>query len=185
MSDRITETIVSAEPLFDGGFLHAQKLIVRLPNGRYAPREVTRHRGAVAVVPIWPDGTVTVVKQFRPAIDAMSIEVPAGLLDSGEDMLEAAKRELTEETGIKAERWYYLATVASSPGFCDERVALYAAAGLSEGETHFDEDEFIVSERIHLDAMHEMILSGEIVNSSTVSAFLLAVNKLRSGEIEL
>lgn len=185
MADRISETIVSSEPLFDGGFLHAQKLTVRLPDGRYALREVSRHRGAVAIVPLWPDGTVTVVKQFRPAIDSMSIEVPAGLLDPGEDPLDAAKRELTEETGIKATRWYYLATVASSPGFCDEKVALYAAAGLSEGETHFDEDEFIVSEKIHADKIYEMILSGEIVNSSTVSAFLLTQDKLRKKEIEL
>lgn len=185
MADQTKETILFAEPLFDGGFLHAQKLTVLLPNGKTAPREVTRHRGAVAIVPIWPDGTVTVVRQFRPAIDQESIEVPAGLLDPKEDPLQAAKRELQEETGICAENWYYLATVASSPGFCDEKVALYAATGLSEGETHFDEDEFLVSQRLPMDDLYGMILSGEVVNSSTVSAFLLACDKIRKGEIRL
>jgi len=185
MAGLITEKIVSSQPLFDGGFLHVQKLTVQLPDGRMAFREVTRHRGAVVIVPVWPDKTVTVVKQYRPAIDAQSIEAPAGLLDPNEDTLTAAKRELEEETGLRAERWYYLATVASSPGFCDEKVALYAAAGLSEGNTHFDEDEFLVSERVPMDRLYEMILSGEVVNSSTVSAFLLACDKMRKGEIEL
>lgn len=185
MAEKRTEKIISAEPLFDGGFLHAQRLTVQLPDGRTAIREVSRHRGAVAIVPIWQDGSVTVVKQFRPAIDAESVEVPAGLLDKGEDTLEAAKRELCEETGISAQRWYYLAKVASSPGFCDETVTLYAAAGLSSGETHFDDDEFLVSERVPLEKLYEMILRGEVVNSSTVSAVLLACDKLRKGEIDL
>lgn len=183
MEKTIRETILSSESLFDGGFLHAQKLIVQLPNGKTAVREVTRHRGAVAIVPIWSDGTVSVVRQFRPAIDQESIEIPAGLVDAQEDRMEAAKRELKEETGISAENWHYLATVASSPGFCDERVSLYAATGLSEGESHFDEDEFLVSERIPLEKLYSMILSGEVVNSSTVSAVLLACDKIRKGEI--
>ncbi|MBQ3223751.1 MAG: NUDIX hydrolase [Clostridia bacterium] len=183
MQEKYEEKILSAEPLFDGKFLHAQKLTVQLPNGSTAFREVTRHRRAVAIIPIWSDGTVTVVEQFRSPINMQSIEAPAGLVDAGEDLLAAAKRELQEETGITAEEWYYLATVASSPGFSDERVALYAATKLSVGKTHFDEDEFLVSHRISLEKLQSMILSGEVVNSSTVSAVLLACDRIRKGEI--
>lgn len=177
------ERIIGSEPLFDGGFLHAEKLTVLLPNGKTALREVTRHRGAVAVVPIWPDGSVTIVRQFRPAIDQESIEVPAGLLDPNEDRLTAAKRELEEETGLLAENWYELATVASSPGCSDEKVTLFAATKLSGGKMHLDEDEFLVAQRIPLEELHAMICSGQTLNASTVAAVLLAMEKIRSGEI--
>lgn len=181
----IRETILCSEPLFDGDFLHAQKLMVQLPNGKTAPREVIRHRGAVAIVPLRPDGTITMVRQFRPAINRESVEVPAGLLDANEEPSAAAMRELAEETGIRAQNWHYLATVASSPGFCDETVALYAATGLSQGETHFDEDEFLVSVHVPLEEAYQMILRGEICNASTVSAVLLTMDRLRKGEIAL
>lgn len=183
MPEKCGEMIIAAEQLFDGSFLHAQKLTVMLPNGKTACREVTRHRGAVAIVPIWPDNTITLVRQFRPAINRVSVEVPAGLLNLKEEPITAAKRELAEETGIHAENWHYLATIASSPGFSDETVTLYAATGLTNGETHFDEDEFLIPERIPMAQVHAMILNGDICNASTVSAFLLTCDKLRCCEI--
>lgn len=177
------ETILCSEPLFDGQFLHAQKLTVLLPNGTTAPREIVRHRGAVAIVPVWADGSVTLVRQFRPALNAEIAEAPAGLLEAGEDPLCAAQRELAEETGIRAENWHYLATIATSPGFCDETIALYAVTGLSQGETHFDEGEFLVSQRVSMEELYSMILSGRVSDAATVSATLLAMDKIRSGEI--
>ena len=183
MAEKSGEKIIAAEPLFDGSFLQAQKLTVLLPNGKTASREVTRHRGAVAIVPIWPDNAITLVRQFRPAINRESVEIPAGLLNQKEEPIVAAKRELAEETGIHAKNWHYLATIASSPGFSDETVTLYAATDLTNGETHFDEDEFLISERIPMACVYKMILNGDICNASTVSAVLLACDKMRCGDI--
>lgn len=182
---RQEQTILTCEPLFDGAFLHAQKLTVRLENGKMALREVVRHKAAVVIVPIWQDGTISLVRQFRAPLAKEILEVPAGLLEEGEDPLEAAKRELKEETGIEAQNWHYLTAIASSPGFCDEMLWLYAATGLCEGETHFDEDEYLAEQRVPMNEVYEMIMRGEICDASTVSAVLMTMDKMRNGDIHL
>lgn len=175
--------ILSENPLFDGRFLHAKLLTVRLEDGSTVQREIVNNKAAVAVVPLWTDGTVSLVSQYRAPIDAQSIEVPAGLIDSGEEPLHAAQRELSEETGITAGRWHPLGKVASSPGFSTEIVYLYAATQLAQGKPHFDEDEVLSWLRIPLQEAYEMVLSGIICNASTVSAILLCMQAIDKGTI--
>ena len=184
--DGLSETILSSRPVFDGCLLHVEVLDVRLPDGSASVREVVRHPGAAAVLPLWPDGTATMEKQYRAPLDRVVWEVPAGKLDDkGEDRLEAAKRELMEETGLVAGRWWHLGDIATSIGFTDEVIGLYAAADLRQGETRLDEDEFLHAERLPFAEVVQSVLDGRIIDSKTICAVLLANEKLRSGEIVL
>lgn len=142
--DAIRETILSGETVFHGKLIDVDHLQVRLPDGKGALREVVRHRGAAAIVPLDEDGTVTLVRQHRVAVDRLTWEIPAGKLDGkGEDPLIAAQRELEEETGLNAASWRLLTFAETTPGFCDERIAVYLATGLTQRAAHTDEDEFL------------------------------------------
>ena len=166
---------LSGEKVFDGALLHIEHWQVRLPDGRTALREIARHIGAVAVVPVDEDGYVTVVYQYRPAIGRVMLEIPAGKLDSAdEDRLEAAQRELREETGLSAERMTHLTTLLTTPGFCTEKIAVYLAQGLSQGDTHPDEDEFLGLVRLPLEEAFEMVMRGEICDGKTICGLMMA-----------
>ena len=166
---------LSGEKVFDGALLHIEHWQVRLPDGRTALREIARHIGAVAVVPVDEDGYVTVVYQYRPAIGRVMLEIPAGKLDSAEeDPLDCAVRELKEETGLSAEHMTHLTTILTTPGFCTEKIAIYLAQGLSQGETHPDEDEFLGLCRLPLEEAFEMVMRGEIHDSKTICGLMMA-----------
>ena len=170
---------LSSEKVFDGALLHIEHWQVRLPDGRTALREVARHIGAVAVVPVDDEGCVTVVYQYRPAIGRVMLEIPAGKLDTAdEDRLEAARRELREETGLTADSWTRLADIVPSPGYLTERITLFLAKGLKQGETDPDDDEFLNVERIPLKELVERVMRGEIEDAKTQSGLLMAARAL-------
>ena len=104
---------------------------VTLPTGKAAQREVVKHPGGVAVVAQLPNQHIVLVKQFRYALQHALIELPAGKLDSGEEPLQAIQRELEEETGYLAQHWRQLTTIYPAPGFCNERITLFYATGLT------------------------------------------------------
>ena len=171
----IIEKTVASKRVFDGLILHIDHLTNELPDGRLAAREVARHVGASAVVPVDGEGNVYLVRQFRAPIDRVLLEVPAGKLDyKGEDRLEAAKRELEEETGLTAARWTHLTDIVTTPGFSDENISLYLARDLSQGQSHPDEDEFLNLVRMPLARLVEMIAAGEVTDAKTICAVLLA-----------
>ena len=171
----IMETTVDARRVFDGLILHIDHITNRLPNGKLAAREIARHVGASAVVPVDGDGNAWLVKQFRAPIDRILLEIPAGKLDyKGEDRLEAAKRELREETGLTAGSWTHLSDIVTTPGFSDECISLYLARDLSAGESHPDEDEFLNVVQVPLGELVEMIQRGEVTDSKTICAVLMA-----------
>lgn len=172
---RILEQNVSTERVFDGLILHVDHLTNRLPNGKLAQREVARHIGASAVLPVDRDGMVYFVRQFRAPVDRVLLEIPAGKLDSkDEDRLEAAQRELREETGLCAARWTHLTDLLTTVGFCDERISIYLARDLTSGDCHPDEDEFLNVVKIPLQEAVSMVMRGEITDSKTVVALLMA-----------
>ena len=120
--ERILETIVGRERVFDGIILHIDHLTAKLPNGKLAKREVAMHVGASAVLPVDDDGYTYLVRQYRAPIEQVLLEIPAGKLDSvDEDRLLAAKRELHEETGLEAGAWTHLADIFTTPGFPTKR----------------------------------------------------------------
>ncbi|MBQ7825062.1 MAG: NUDIX hydrolase [Clostridia bacterium] len=163
------------ETIYEGMILHVEKWKVTCPNGHEAPREIVVHKGAAAVVPVYEDGTTLLVRQHRVSVDRVTLEIPAGKLDSAdEDPLECAVRELREETGLKAERMTLLTSMLTTPGFCTEKIGIYLAQGLTEGDMHLDEDEFLGVVRMPLDEAIAMIMRGEIRDSKTICGLLLA-----------
>lgn len=169
---------LSSEMKFDGKLIKVTYDIADV-NGKEAWREVVHHPGASAIVAIDEENRIIMEKQFRYALNDYLLEIPAGKLDKGEDPLVCAKRELEEETGIIASEWISLGTIATSPGFCNEVIHLYVAKGLSKGEIHWDEDEYVEVERYTFDELLQRIKEEKIKDSKSLSALLLAMPYLK------
>ena len=171
----IVEKTVERRRAYTGLILTVDRLTNALPNGRQAPREVIRHIGASAVLPVDENGDVWLVRQFRAPVNRVLLEIPAGKLDApGEDRLVAARRELLEETGLTAREWTHLTDILTTPGFTDEKISLYLARGLTAGESHPDEDEFLNVVRLPLGEVLSRIMAGEITDAKTICAALMA-----------
>ncbi len=168
-----TEKKLTSEMKFRGGVVDVYFDTVELENGKTATRDVVRHKGAVCVAPLNEKGELLFVRQFRYALGRELLELPAGKYDhAGEESLECARRELEEETGCVAKEFIEMGSLVTSPGFCDEKIELFLARGLTLGEAHPDEDEFLDVEKIPLDRAVEMIMSGEIEDSKTIALIL-------------
>lgn len=183
----LIEKKISGEPVFDGVLLHVRKDTVELPNGHTATREWIKHPGASAVIPLLPDNQIILVRQFRYPVGKITLEVPAGKLDKvGEDPIECAKRELSEETGYTAAKLWKLTTIATTVGFSDEYIHLYAASDLTPGKIHPDSDEFINAVKMPLTAALQMVESGKIFDAkSAVSILLLAKQVFHKKNLEV
>lgn len=169
----LMETKVSSKTIFEGKIIKVTLDEARLPNGKLAAREVVYHPGGVAVLALGEDKMVPLVRQFRYPIQELLLELPAGKLDQeAEDQLEAAKRELSEETGMEAEKWTYLGYTLASPGFCDERLHMYLAQNLKVKKQHLDEDEFLNVEMIHFDELVKQVMDATITDAKTVATTL-------------
>lgn len=166
----------SNEEVFSGRLLKVQRDHVTLPNGNVTTREYIHHPGAVAIVPVLPDGRVVLVKQCRYPLRTLLWEIPAGKLDHGEaeDADECARRELSEETGYEAEHWQRLVSIATTPGFSDEIIHLYKAWGLKQYAQHTDEDEFIGVAAFTPEELQKMVADGELYDAKTLCALYAA-----------
>ncbi|HZP25652.1 MAG TPA: NUDIX hydrolase [Dehalococcoidia bacterium] len=167
------ERLIESRRAYEGRILNLRLDSVELPSGHRSLREVVEHDEVVAIVPVDANGDVLLVRQYRQAVGKALLEVPAGGVDKGEDLLDAAQRELQEETGYRAESLERLGGFYVSPGYCTEYIHLYLACGLSESSLDADEDEDIVLERLPLDGAIELIGSGEIQDAKSISGLLL------------
>ena len=176
MDDKaLEEVFLSSKEVFNGKLINVEHWQVLLPNGNQALREIVRHRGAAAVVPLDDAGNVTLVRQHRIAVGRFTWEIPAGKLDhAGEDMLSCARRELEEETGLNAESFRLLTVLDTTPGFCNEQIGIYLATGLSQHKMHLDPDEFLHVRAFTLTEAIRMVMSGEIHDSKTIAGLLMA-----------
>ena len=171
----LTERMTGSERIFDGVILHVYRDTVMLPNGSPAVRELIRHPGAVAVVPLTADDKVIIERQFRYPLGTVITEIPAGKLDNPtEDRLEAAKRELWEETGYTAEEWISLGDYHPAAAYSDERLTIFLARRLTKGAQHLDEDEFLHVEEAPLESLMEGVLAGRITDGKTQTALMKA-----------
>ena len=183
---QLRETFLSKDEIYPGKIIRVETWQVALPNGGTALREIVRHNGASAIVPVDGAGMVTMVRQHRVAIDKCTWEIPAGKLDSpNEDPFDAAKRELEEETGLQAEHWQKLTSMYTTPGFCNERITIYLATGLSQHPAHPDEDEFLRIKKIPLDDAIAQCVSGEIQDGKTLVGLLLARQALAARDMPM
>lgn len=170
-------TLVSSERLYTGRIVDLERDTVRFPDGSTGQLEMLRHPGASAVVPFLDpagddDPRVLLIRQFRHAADGYIWEVPAGRLDQGEPPEACARRELEEETGMRAGRLERLTTIYTTPGFTDERIHLFLATALEPGSQHREADEFMELHTLHWSAVLDKVRSGEIVDGKSLVSLL-------------
>jgi ADP-ribose pyrophosphatase len=166
----IAEQTLSTEYKFKGRIISLRVDTVSLPGGKTSTREVCEHRGGVGILPLHSDGTVTLVRQHRYAVEKALVEVPAGKLEVGEEPQSCAVRELEEECGLKATKIVRLGKIFPSCGFLTEVIHLYLARELTPCETCPDEDEYIELLRLPFEDALEMARSGGICDAKTIAA---------------
>jgi len=175
----LREVFLDGQVVFPGKIIRVEHWNVRLPNGKTALREVACHPGASAVIALDEMDQVILVRQHRIAVDRLTLEIPAGKLDSPqEDPFECAKRELSEETGLEADTWRKLTVLETTPGFCNERIHLYLATGLRQGATHPDADEFVATVRMPLSEAVARVMDGTFRDGKTALGLLMASHLL-------
>lgn len=172
------EKLLERRAVYEGRMLHVYSDRVEI-GGRETTREVVLHPGACAILPVTEKKEILFVRQYRYAAEETLLEIPAGKIDPGEAPDVCAARELTEETGFRAERLRKLGAVFTTPGFCNEKIHLYLADRLVPAHQHLDTDEFLDVVKIPLDEALEMIRNGEISDAKTLAAFAIAAGRLK------
>lgn len=170
----MTEKTLSRRDVYKGRIVTLHVDEVALPNGHTGIREVIDHPGGVGILALDDNDCVPMVRQYRYAFSEHLWELPAGKREAGEEPLVTAKRELLEEVGATAERWLPLGEVIPSPGCYAEKLYLFLARGLTFGDTHPDDDEFLTTARIPFSELSDACLSGTVTDAKTVIAVLKA-----------
>ncbi|MEZ5423645.1 MAG: NUDIX hydrolase [Pyrinomonadaceae bacterium] len=163
---------VASETLYRGRVFNITLDAIR-ENGHEYSREIVHHHGSAVIAPLFDDGTLALVRQYRHAAAKYLLELPAGTLNDGEDPLAGAHRELEEEIGVVASKMERLCEFYVSPGFLTEKMHLFVASGLTETAQNLDEDEFVEIERHSLADLTEMIRTGGIEDAKTIIGITL------------
>ena len=178
-----TEEKLSSEEIFHGRIFTITRDMVRLEDGRERSREMVHHHGGACVLPLFDDGTICLVRQYRYAMGQELWELPAGKLELGEDPFEAAKRELEEECGLVADHYVSLGEFYPTVGYCTEVIYSWIATGLHETQMHLDDGEFLTPERVSLDEAIAMVMDGRIKDGKTVAGVLKAQYLRANGKL--
>jgi ADP-ribose pyrophosphatase len=178
---------IKTEQLFHGRIIDLILEEVEDPPGNIRRREIVSHPGGSVVIPLMENGDVMLVRQYRYPLKKFILEAPAGKLEPQEDPLEAAKRELQEETGYTAEKYEKLTAMYTTPGFCNEVLHIYLATGLKKsmrGQNLDEGEQSLTVELIPFSSAVEMIASGEIADSKTIAGILLTERKIKARKNE-
>lgn len=179
-SMKMSEVIrrVKRELQCEGKITSYYKDTVVLPDGREEVWDFVGHKGAAATIAVLEDGRMVMVSQYRNALDRETIEIPAGgLANPDEPTIEAAKRELKEETGYDCGSIEHLITIRTTVAFCNEKIDIFLARDLTSGNQHLDDDEYVDVRVFALDELEKMIYEGEIEDSKTIAAIFAYKNK--------
>ena len=168
---------ISSQKVFAGRVFNVTVDTVREGDLTYQ-REVVHHGGSAVIVPVFDDGTVALVRQYRHPTVRYLLEIPAGTLADGERPDAGAERELQEELGVTAGRMEKLSEFFVSPGFCEEKMWVYLATELVQGEQRLEDDEILDVVRLPLSEALEMITSGQIQDAKTIIGLMLAAPKI-------
>ena len=177
--DPLEETELESEAVFRGRLLDVRRDRVRLPDGKEAIREYIRHPGAVVVVALLPDGKLVLERQYRYPLRKAFLELPAGKIDPGEDILSCARRELREETGYVAEQWQYLGVMHPCIGYSDERIEIFLARNLEHVGASLDEEEFLEIHTLDVDEAERAVHDGRITDGKSIAALFMALPSMR------
>lgn len=171
---------LNRELVYRGTIVDFYKDTIQVPNGNIVKWDFIAHKGAAAVIPVKEDGKLLMVRQYRNALERYTLEIPAGGLNGPEEPTkDAAARELEEETGYRSKELELLLTIRTTVAFCNEKIDIYVAHNLIESKQHLDEDEFIHVEAYSVEELCEMIYSGKIEDSKTISAIMTYKDKYR------
>lgn len=170
--------LLSSETRFAGRVFEVRVDTVREGDAEYR-RDIVVHKGSAVIVPVFDDGTVALVRQYRHATGSYQLELPAGGIEPGETFEQAAVRELEEEIGFSAGKIEKLTEFYVSPGFLTEKMHLFLATGLTERSQNLDEDEIVEIVLIPLAEAVSLIQSGEIEDAKTMIGLILAFDHLK------
>jgi ADP-ribose pyrophosphatase len=165
-------TLKDSKLIYSGRVVDLAAETIMLPDGKEISREIVRHPGATAIVPMISPSKVVLLRQFRHCAGKVLWEIPAGTLEPGEEPIECAGRELMEETGYRAGELTSMGGFYPSPGICNEYLYLFLATRLEPCETDLDSDEQITVHKVPLDEAFRKIDSGEIVDAKTIVGLL-------------
>ncbi len=168
---------VGRELQCEGAIIKYYKDTVVLPDGKTERYDFIGHNGAAAAVGVLADGRLVMVRQYRNALDRFTLEIPAGGLNPDEPTIDAAARELEEETGYRCGKIEKLITIRTTVAFCNEKIDIYLATDLKKTGQHLDEDEFVNVEIHTVEALEEMIYDGTIEDAKTIASILAYKNK--------
>jgi ADP-ribose pyrophosphatase len=171
-------TLLESQKIYTGAVFEITRDRLLEENGHEVIRDVVQHPGGAGGVPVFADGRIALVRQYRhPARQAL-LEIPAGKIDAGETPETCAAREIEEELGVRVGRIEKLAEFYSTPGFCAEKLHVYLATELSPSAQKLDHDEVVEIVSLSLDEACQLVARGEIVDAKTIIALLLTRQKL-------
>jgi ADP-ribose pyrophosphatase len=165
--------------MFEGRVFGVRRDLVIEPGDIRATRDVVTHRGSVVVLPLFPNGDILLIRQYRHAVGRFLWELVAGRVEQGESLLASARRELLEETGYTARQFRKLVTAYPTPGFVSEVMHVYVAKDLQLGDAHPESDERIISRRFSLAQLERMMLRGSLCDSKSIAAILFFAHVFR------
>ena len=177
------EQQISSEYFFKGRIIKTRLDQARLPDGTIAGREIVEHPGGVTAAILTQDNELFFVRQFRYPFMELTLELPAGKLEPGEDPFEAMKREQREETGTWSDEYIYLGEVYPTPGYCNEILRLWACRVSGWGSMDLDADEFLEVERIPLEQAYQMALDNQLKDAKTQIGVLRTYALVQAGKL--